>query len=88
MVLLGIVAAGVAYQSRPAAAQEKAPVGAVTKWEYRLVMGDNEAVVEKKLNQLGEEGFEIAFVANSTLPGHGNQSPYVRVYYTLKRAKK
>ena len=51
---------------------------------------DEVVEAEKKLNKLGEEGFEIAFVtssqrSSSSKTGSGASHPVV--YYTLKRAK-
>jgi hypothetical protein len=85
------------YLYNPAVAQEKgqgkAPAAAVTKWEYRIVTMREHTVemAEKELNQLGEQGFEIAFVTNASRGGGGGGkgAPEMTVltHYTLKRAK-
>jgi hypothetical protein len=99
VVVLAMFAFGVAcgsYFCNPAVAQdkpkEKAAVPAVAKWEYRIVVssGNDEDRVQKELNKLGEEGFEIAFVTGSqsgagARTGTGQLFPVV--HYSLKRAK-
>jgi hypothetical protein len=97
-VLSFAVACG-SYLQRPAVAQDKekktepaanevkaAPV-AVQKWEYRTLIMHPHVLkeIEKELNQLGDEGFEIAFVNSAT---SGGQQSTIVVCYTLKRAKK
>jgi hypothetical protein len=75
-------------KTEPAANEVKAAPVAVQKWEYRIVTmhGGTEKEAEKELNNLGDEGYEIAFV-NSAARSAAQQSQVV-VYYTLKRAKK
>ncbi len=102
VALFAVAGACGVYLYSPATAQEKdkpkenAPAAAVTKWEYRIVVlsSNAEAQAEKELNQLGGEGYEVAFVTGS----HQSRSNNARngavaeanpvVYYTLKRAKK
>jgi hypothetical protein len=112
------LAAGVLLHARADTqekAKEKAPAGDV-KWEYRIVVLSGRTVgfgpkggqgdassVEKELNELGEAGFELAFVTATTqsapsrgnlgarreFGGQGDAGQLISVvYYTLKRAKK
>jgi hypothetical protein len=46
--------------------KEKASTAEIAKWEYRIVVvGLDGEAAQKELNQLGEQGFEIAFVTGS-----------------------
>ena len=94
--VVALFAFGVAcgsYCYNPAVAQEKpkekAAVATVPKWEYRVVERDssNYGPSEKELNQLGGEGFEIAFVTGSHRGGFRQEASPV-IIYTLKRAKR
>jgi hypothetical protein len=75
-------------KTEPAANEVKAAPVAAQKWEYRIVTmySGAEKDGEKELNNLGNEGFEIAFV-NSAARNTAQQSQ-ITVHYTLKRAKK
>jgi len=99
VALLALSVACGLYLRNPALAQEKekpngkgfaAPIAAapVMKWEYRIVERDssNSETSEKELNQLGGEGFEIAFVTGSHRGGFRQETSPV-IIYTLKRAK-
>jgi hypothetical protein len=98
LVAFGVVCG--LYFELPAIAQDKkegttvkGPAAAIAKWEYRIVvMEDNgEREAEKQLNALAEQGYEIVFQTSSVRSqsnarGTASDARPV-VHYTLKRIK-
>jgi hypothetical protein len=80
------------YLYSPAAAQEKARLPAVVKYEYRIVTmnEDGAGTAEKELNILGLEGYEIAFVTGThesraaKFGGFGKREPQQPVAATFE----
>jgi hypothetical protein len=97
VVLVAVAAACGTYAYNSAVAQDKEKpkekAAEIAKWEYRIIVLHNDQDgVQKQLNELGDQGFEIAFVTGSHTSranpklGAAEASPVI--YYTLKRAKK
>src|SRR5262245_47548003 len=92
---LGVATLSVSlFLPKPVPAQDKAPADSLAKWEYKVVYENvyneksktMERVDEKKLNELGAEGWDLCGVV-----GHVRSAPVVAsnisstVYFVFKR---
>lgn len=58
-----------------------------TKWEYRIVTGDNK-LTEDALNQLGSEGWEMVGMSSHAFDSPLSGGTRVQIICVFKRAKR